>query len=238
MTFQQISRNWLYSRVVCGLPKELGACANSTFPHLPYFCQPFCGSPLFCEVVRHAIKYSHSLCLDNNLSMLCELGGWGYPGMYCWQTVFTQKQKMPHQGIAVSLLEEDTHKTPVCVYLDCPSHTNKLAQNCSTFYGAMFFVKRCHYFGGFQYITNRSDIAQLYHWALCWHIPKLSCSTLVREADQRLELFLPVLLYCPVSESISGAGQSCVRGMPVSTIFCTVQVLQEPKKKKSVHFTE
>ena len=34
-----------------------------------------------------------------------------------------------------------------------------------------------------------------------------------------------------VSESISGAGQSCVRGMPVSAIFCTVQVLQEPKEK-------
>ena len=50
----------------------------------------------------------------------------------------------------------------------------------------------------------------------------------MREADQRLELCLPVLLYCPVSESISGAGQSCVR---VSAIFCTVQVLQEPKKK-------
>ena len=53
----------------------------------------------------------------------------------------------------------------------------------------------------------------------------------MREADQRLELCLPVLLYCPVSESISGAGQSCVRGMPVSAIFCTVQELQEPKKK-------
>ena len=39
---------------------------------------------------------------------------------------------------------------------------------------------------------------------------------------------MPVLLYCPVDESINDTRQSCVRGMPASTLsseYCTVQVL-------------
>ena len=52
------------------------------------------------------------------------------------------------------------------------------------------------------------------------------------KANQRLVLCVSVLLQCPVVESISGAGQPCVRCMSTSTLtseFHTVQVLERPK---------
>ena len=61
------------------------------------------------------------------------------------------------------------------------------------------------------------------------HSRALPCCTLVRKANQRLLLCVPVLL---VVESISGAGQSCARGMPASALsseFCTVHILEGPK---------
>ena len=57
----------------------------------------------------------------------------------------------------------------------------------------------------------------------------LPCCTIAGKDNQRLKLCVPVLVQCPVGESISDAGQSCARGLPASAAlsseFCTVQVL-------------
>ena len=53
----------------------------------------------------------------------------------------------------------------------------------------------------------------------------LPCCTIIGKDNQRLELCIPVLVQCLVGESISGAGQSCARDLPVSALsseFCTV----------------
>ena len=49
---------------------------------------------------------------------------------------------------------------------------------------------------------------------------------LARKTNRKLVLCVPELLQCPVVETISGGGQSCMRGMQVSTVsskFCVVQ---------------
>ena len=64
------------------------------------------------------------------------------------------------------------------------------------------------------------------------HSGALPCFILLRKANKRLVLCVTVLLYCPVVESISGAGQSCAGGMQVFMLlseFRTVQVLKGPK---------
>ena len=46
---------------------------------------------------------------------------------------------------------------------------------------------------------------------------------------------------CPVGESISGAGQYCARGLPVSALsseFCTVQVLAGPQNLSALQSSE
>ena len=78
--------------------------------------------------------------------------------------------------------------------------------------------------------ASRCGNVYLCHWAL--RSRPLPCCTPVRKTNQRLVLCVPVLLYCPVGESTSGARQSCVRGMPVfalSSEFCIVQVLEGAK---------
>ena len=57
----------------------------------------------------------------------------------------------------------------------------------------------------------------------------LPCCRLARKANQRLELFILALLYCPVVESISDAGKFRARVIPVSCEFSIVQVLEGPK---------
>ena len=60
----------------------------------------------------------------------------------------------------------------------------------------------------------------------------LPCRMITGKDNQRLELCVPVLVQCPVGESICGAGQSCVRDLLASALsseFCTVQVLAGPQ---------
>ena len=54
------------------------------------------------------------------------------------------------------------------------------------------------------------------------------------KTNQKVVLCVPVLLYCPVVDSVSGGGQSCIRGMQASSFeFCIVQVLEGPKNLSS-----
>ena len=49
------------------------------------------------------------------------------------------------------------------------------------------------------------------------------------------------LVQCPVGESISGAGQSCVRDLPASALlseFCTVKVLVGPQYLSALRNSE
>ena len=69
----------------------------------------------------------------------------------------------------------------------------------------------------------------------------ISNSTIAEKDNQRLKLCIPVLVQCPVGESISGAGQSCARGLPASALsseFCTVQVLTEPQNLSALRNSE
>ena len=69
----------------------------------------------------------------------------------------------------------------------------------------------------------------------------LPCCTIARKDNQRLELCVPVLVQCPVGESISGAGQFCARGLSVSALsseFCTVQVLAGPQNLSALQNSE
>ena len=69
----------------------------------------------------------------------------------------------------------------------------------------------------------------------------LPCCTIARKDNQRLELCIPVLVQCPVGESTSIAGQSCVRGLPVSALlseFCAVQVLAGPQNLSTLQNSE
>ena len=61
------------------------------------------------------------------------------------------------------------------------------------------------------------------------------------KANQRLVLCIPALLQCPVVESISGAGQPCVRCMPTSALtseLCTVKALEGPKNLSALQNSE
>ena len=69
----------------------------------------------------------------------------------------------------------------------------------------------------------------------------LPCCTMAEKGNQRLKLCVPVLVQCPVGESISGAGQSCARGLPASALsseFCTVQVLVGPQNLSALRNSE
>ena len=71
----------------------------------------------------------------------------------------------------------------------------------------------------------------------------LPCCTMARKDNQRLELHVcvPVLVQCPVGESISGARQSCAIGLPASALsseFCTVQVLVGPQNLSALRNSE
>ena len=69
----------------------------------------------------------------------------------------------------------------------------------------------------------------------------LPCCMMARKDNQRLELCVTVLVLCPVGESISGAGQSCARGLAASALwseFCTVQVLVGPQNLSALRNCE
>ena len=73
------------------------------------------------------------------------------------------------------------------------------------------------------------------------HSTALPCCTIAEKNNQRLKLCVPVLVQCPVGESISGAGQSCAKGMPafaLSSEFCTVQVLAGPQNLSALQNSE
>ena len=90
-----------------------------------------------------------------------------------------------------------------------------------------------------------SKASPIYFWWTCQCILMLlramkahSISPLLyagEKANQSPTLCVPMLLYCPVVESISGNGQACARSMRTSrSEFCTVQVLEGLKNLSSL----
>ena len=89
-------------------------------------------------------------------------------------------------------------------------------------------------FRGFRYNSGIFPVGVIIHTRAveCYkdaHSRSLPCCTLARKADQRLVLCIPVLLLCPVVESISSGKQPCMKGKWVTTLsneFCAVQILK------------